>query len=161
MGNRRRSRELAMQALFYMDIRKIASDAVLDSFCRAFRTSNKEDAFFTELVTGVIGSKADIDALIERFSSHWKISRMSCVDRNAMRIAVYEMLYRADIPSKVSINEAIDVGKKYGTEESGGFINGILDSIHLAIKNREIQIPGARGRDESRNKNNLEKELAG
>ena len=161
MGNRRRSRELAMQALFYMDIRKIASDAVLDSFCRAFRTSNKEDAFFTELVTGVIDSRADIDALIERFSSHWKISRMSCVDRNVMRIAVYEMLYRMDIPSKVSINEAIDVGKKYGTEESGAFINGILDSIHLAIENRDILIPGEKDNDASRKKDNLEKELAG
>ena len=161
MGNRRRSRELAMQALFYMDIRRIASDAVLDSFCRAFRTSNKEDAFFTELVTGVIDARADIDALIERFSSHWKISRMSCVDRNVMRIAVYEMLYRTDIPSKVSINEAIDVGKKYGTEESGAFINGILDSIHLAIENREITIPGKEDHAESRKKDNLEKELAG
>lgn len=160
MGNRRRSRELAMQALFYMDIRKIASDAVLDSFCRAFGASHGEDAFFTELVTGVLASKADIDALIERFSSHWKISRMSCVDRNVMRIAVYEMLSRTDIPSKVSINEAIDVGKKYGTEESGAFINGILDSIHLAIENREIRIPAARGRGESRNQDNLEKELA-
>ena len=161
MGNRRRSRELAMQALFYMDIRRIASDAVLDSFCRAFRTSNKEDAFFTELVTGVIDSRANIDALIERFSSHWKISRMSCVDRNVMRIAVYEMLYRTDIPSKVSINEAIDVGKKYGTEESGAFINGILDSIHLAIENREITIPGKEDHAESRKKDTLEKELAG
>jgi len=150
-----------MQALFYMDIRKIASDAVLDSFCRAFRTSNKEDAFFHELVTGVLGSRADIDALIERFSSHWKISRMSCVDRNVMRIAVYEMLHRTDIPCKVSINEAIDVGKKYGTEESGAFINGILDSIHLAIENREIPVPDGKGPDESPKKDSLEKELAG
>lgn len=160
MGNRRRSRELAMQALFYMDIRKIASDAVLDSFCRALGDSRDEDAFFTELVTGVLGSKADIDALIERFSSHWKISRMSCVDRNVMRIAVYEMLSRTDIPSKVSINEAIDVGKKYGTEESGAFINGILDSIHLAIESHEIQIPAATAGGESGNRDNLEKELA-
>ena len=64
---------------------------------------------------------------------------MSCVDRNAMRIAVYEMLFCSDIPIKVSINEAIDVGKKYGTEESGGFINGILDSIRLALEKGEIE----------------------
>jgi len=160
MGNRRRSRELAMQALFYMDIRKTASDVLLENFCRAFGTPDKEDAFFTELVSGVLASKADIDALIERFSSHWKISRMSCVDRNVMRIAVYEMLYRADIPSKVSINEAIDIGKKYGTEESGAFINGILDSIHLAIESRKIELPARKDHEKPRNNDHLEKELA-
>ena len=149
-----------MQALFYMDIRKIASDDLLDNFRRAFGTPDKEDAFFTALVTGVLGSKADIDALIEQFSSHWKISRMSCVDRNVMRIAVYEMLYREDIPAKVSINEAIDVGKKFGTEESDAFINGILDSIHLAIESRKIQVPTTKGREKSRNRDDREKELA-
>ena len=65
---------------------------------------------------------------------------MACVDRNIMRIAVYELLYCQDIPSKVSINEAIDVGKKFGTEESGAFINGILDSIRMAIKKKKIKI---------------------
>ena len=77
-----------------------------------------------ELVNGVIDYKTQIDDIIERFSNNWKISRMSGVDRNIMRIAVYEMLFRRDIPPKVSINEAIDVGKKFGTEESGAFING-------------------------------------
>ena len=65
---------------------------------------------------------------------------MACVDRNIMRIAVYELLYCQDIPSKVSINEAIDVGKKFGTEESGAFINGILDSIRIALEKKEINI---------------------
>jgi N utilization substance protein B len=65
---------------------------------------------------------------------------MACVDRNIMRIAVYELLYCQDIPSKVSINEAIDVGKKFGTEESGAFINGILDSIHIALKKKKIKV---------------------
>ena len=65
---------------------------------------------------------------------------MACVDRNIMRIAVYELLYCQDIPSKVSINEAIDVGKKFGTEESGSFINGILDSIRIALKKKKIKI---------------------
>ena len=65
---------------------------------------------------------------------------MSCVDRNVMRIAVFEMLFCSDIPSKVSINEAIDIGKKFGTEDSGAFINGIVDSIRIAIENGEIQV---------------------
>ena len=96
--------------------------------------------FFLELVNGVIRERDRIDSMIKRFSSNWKMSRMSCVDRNIMRIAVYEMLYCGDIPLKVSINEAIDVGKKFGTEESGAFINGILDSVRLVLEEEEIKI---------------------
>lgn len=81
----------------------------------------------------------DIDTIVERFSDNWKISRMSCVDRNVLRIAVFEICLCDDIPIKVSINEAIDVGKKYGTKESGAFINGILDSVHLAIENDTLK----------------------
>ena len=93
------------------------------------------DPFFLTLVNGVLETKGEIDTLIERFSKNWKIHRMSCVDRNVMRIAVYELLYCDDIPPKVSINEAVDVGKKFGTEESGAFINGIMDSIRDALDN--------------------------
>ena len=82
-----------------------------------------------KLVNGVLETKGELDALIDRFSKNWDISRMSCVDRNVMRIAVFELRYCDDIPPKVSINEAVDVGKKFGTEESGAFINGIMDSI--------------------------------
>jgi N utilization substance protein B len=90
-------------------------------------------AFFLDLVKGVMQTMSEIDALIESASDNWKLSRMSCVDRNVMRIAVYELKYRNDIPPKVAMNEAIDVGKKYGTEDSGAFINGILDSIHMKL----------------------------
>ena len=139
MGNRRKSRELAMQALFYMDMsRNEAKDVLLARFCENFKPSNKAKPFFLELTNGVMQARAEIDALIERFSSNWKISRMPCVDRNIMRVAVYEMINCDDIPIKVSINEAIDVGKKFGTEESGAFINGILDSIRKALENKEI-----------------------
>jgi transcription antitermination protein NusB len=134
MGTRRQARELAMQALFYMDMQNNASLQMLEHFCEIFRPSKKCAPFFLELVNGVIAAKVEIDALIERFSKNWKIKRMSCVDRNVMRIAVYELLYCRDIPPKVSINEAVDVGKKFGTEESGAFINGIMDSIRAALE---------------------------
>ena len=134
MGTRRQARELAMQALFYMDMQNQASLQMLEYFCEIFRPSKKSDPFFLKLVSGVLESRAEIDALIERFSKNWKINRMSCVDRNVMRIAVYELLYCQDIPPKVSINEAVDVGKKFGTEESGAFINGIMDSIWAALE---------------------------
>ena len=140
MGNRRRSRELAMQALFYVDMRQNKSEEILDLYLQSFTPSKKVLPFFLELVNGVIREKDRIDTMIERFSSNWKMSRMSCVDRNIMRIAVYEMFYCSDIPLKVSINEAIDVGKKFGTEESGAFINGILDSVRLVLEEEEIKI---------------------
>ena len=140
MGNRRKSRELAMQALFYMDMSQNDLEENLELFCKSYPPSDKVLPFFIKLVRGVMHAKSEIDSIIERFSSNWKISRMSPVDRNIMRIAVYELIWCGDIPSKVSINEAIDVGKKFGTEESGAFINGILDSIHLALESEDIQI---------------------
>ena len=134
MGTRRQARELAMQALFYMDMQQNASEEMLDSFCGCFSPSKKSRPFFIKLVNGVLGTKNQIDALVERYSQNWEINRMSCVDRNVMRIAVYEMLFCDDIPPKVSINEAVDIGKKFGTQESGAFINGIMDSIRGALE---------------------------
>jgi len=138
MGTRRQARELAMQALFYMDMQSNVSLQMLEHFCGNFRPPKKVTPFFLTLVNGVVETRTEIDALIERFSKNWKISRMSCVDRNVMRIAVYELLHCEDIPPKVSINEAVDVGKKFGTEESGAFINGIMDSIRDALVKEEL-----------------------
>ena len=129
MGTRRKARELAMQALFYMDMRNDLSVAMLEYFCGNFSPSKKTQPFFSRLVKGVLETRGELDALIEQFSKNWDINRMSCVDRNVMRIAVFELMYCDDIPPKVSINEAVDVGKKFGTKESGAFINGIMDSI--------------------------------
>jgi N utilization substance protein B len=140
MGNRRKSRELAMQALFYMDMSQDDSNEMLERFCDNFSPPEKMVPFFLKLVKGVIQGKGEIDSILERFSDNWKLSRMSCVDRNTMRIAVYELLYCHDIPYKVSINEAIDMGKKFGTKESGAFINGILDSIRIALEKEEIHV---------------------
>jgi N utilization substance protein B len=140
MGSRRKSRELAMQALFYMDKCHDNSEDTIEGFRGNFTPPEDILPFFYRLIRGVISSEEEIDAIIEQFSSNWKISRMSCVDRNIMRIAVYELLWCHDIPSKVSINEAIDIGKKYGTDESGPFINGILDSIRDAVEKEVIKV---------------------
>jgi N utilization substance protein B len=140
MGNRRKSRELAMQALFYMDMSQNDSKEKLEHFCENFTPSKKALPFFLKLVNGVMNARPEIDAVIERFSSNWKLNRMAGVDRNIMRIAVYELICCHDIPYKVSINEAIDIGKKFGTEESGAFINGILDSIRLALEKKDIDV---------------------
>ena len=136
MGIRRKARELAMQALFYMDIRSDVSAEMLARFCENFSPSPKSEPFFLRLVNGVLETQVELDALIERFSKNWGINRMSCVDRNVMRIAVFELVYCDDIPPKVSINEAVDIGKKFGTEESGAFINGIMDSIRSDLEEK-------------------------
>lgn len=133
MGYRRKSRELALQALFYMDIRDRFSKETLDLFKKYMAPGSLE--FFDYLAGGVLENRADIDKIIDRHSSNWRLHRMSCVDRNIIRIAVYELYYSFDIPAKVSINEAIDIGKKFGTRESGGFINGLLDSIRKNLEN--------------------------
>lgn len=141
MGTRRKARELAMQALFYMDMRSDFSEETFGRFCANFAPKPDVRPFFLRLVRGVLRSQTELDALIERFSENWSLGRMSGVDRNVMRIAVYEMVCCRDIPAKVSINEAVDIGKKFGTEESGAFINGIVDSIRAAVEAGELQLP--------------------
>ena len=138
MGTRRQAREIAMQALFYMDMRNDVSVEMLEHFCGNFCLPKKIQPFFLKMVNGVLGVKGELDALIERFSENWDINRMSGVDRNVMRIAAFELIYCDDIPPKVSINEAVDVGKKFGTEESGAFINGILDSIRGDLEKKGV-----------------------
>ena len=139
MGNRRRSRELAMQALYQMEMNQDHSKEAVELFCKHFGVTENVKPFFLRLVEGVMKVQHEIDPLIKSFSENWKISRMSRADRNIMRIAVYELLYCDDIPPKVSINEAIDIGKKFGTEDSGPFINGILDSIRISLE-KETQL---------------------
>ncbi len=138
MKTRSKSRELALQALFYMDVRQDGSEKALDLFCQCLEPPGKALPFFHRLVRGVMEYSARIDEIIERFSDNWRINRMACVDRNVLRLAVYELIFCEDIPPKVSINEAIDVGKKFGGEESGSFVNGIMDGIRIALDNGEL-----------------------
>ena len=89
-------------------------------------------AYLRELVAGVASHQEELDALIVRFSEHWRLERMTVVDRNLLRLAAYELLYQAKVPPKVVINEAVEMAKRYGSEDSGAFINGILDQIRAA-----------------------------
>lgn len=143
MGVRRKARERALQALFFADMCRYDTREALQLFCTHFNPSEPILSFFTQLTEGVVKHRKSIDRIIERFSKHWKLSRMSCVDRNILRLAVFELLSCPDIPAKVSINEAIEIGKKFGTEDSGSFINGILDSIRMAMETEDLQLDGA------------------
>jgi N utilization substance protein B len=131
-GSRRKSREAALQALFLIEMNPSNSvELSLAVFLENFPVKKGSQPYFSRLVQGVGEQKEDIDRLIKDYAENWRIERMSGVDRNILRIAVFELVYCSDIPPRVAINEAIDLGKQYGTEESGAFVNGILDSIFL------------------------------
>ena len=141
MGKRRQAREMAMQALYFLEEQTGDPDLALELFCGNFTPPRKTRPFFYTLVRGVQHTRAAIDTIVETYSDNWKVFRMPRVDRNVIRVAVFEMLWMDDIPAKVTINEAIDLGKRFGSEDSGAFINGILDRIRLALENGEIDVP--------------------
>lgn len=140
MGSRRRSREIALQVLYQMDMTGTDPGTAVASYYDSFDAPPAVREFFERLVFGVSTNRQEIDRLIISASQHWRLERMPVVDRNILRIAVYEMLHCADIPPKVSINEAIDLGKTYGSEESGAFINGVLDHVLPELHREESRI---------------------
>jgi len=129
MGSRRKSREKALQILFQLDFNSTNIEAVLRDFWKSHPTGDKVKSFTEVLVRGAFENREQIDQLIISTVENWSIERLTAVDRAILRFATYEMLYLKDIPPKVTINEAVEIAKTYGTDESGGFINGVLDKI--------------------------------
>ncbi len=132
MGIRRKGRELALQALYQIEITGDASLRAVDSFFGHFDGSVEAKDFARRLVSGVLIHKDEIDRLIREAAENWKISRMAKVDLTILRMASYEMLFCPDIPINVSMDEAIEIGKRYGSGESATFINGVLDQVAIA-----------------------------
>ena len=127
MGTRRKSRELVIQVLYAIDISEDIEngDFILNQICE-----KKENYKFAKaLLDSTLKHLSEIDKLITDTASNWKLERMSAVDKSILREAICEICYWDDIPHKVSINEAIELAKKYGTEKSGAFVNGLLDKI--------------------------------
>ena len=131
MRKRTKAREFTLQILYQTDITKNdAKDCLADFWKnREDKTEASIKEFAEGIVLGIIEHEGEIDAQISEVATNWQLERMAVVDRNILRIATYELLYRQDIPPKVSINEAIDIAKKYGDQDSGKFVNGILDKI--------------------------------
>jgi N utilization substance protein B len=128
-ARRTKARERALQALYQIDVAAEGIEDALAAFWRSFEPVEREVRELAEdLVRGVAAQRRPIDDDIERCSVHWRLDRMAKVDRNVLRLAVYELKF-TDVPVKVAINEAIELGKKYGSESSGAFVNGILDKI--------------------------------
>ncbi len=131
MRRRTRARELAVQFLYQLDLRGEESLDSLQDFLVFECKDNETRIFARQLIDGTRRELANIDALLATVARNWDLKRMAAIDRNVLRMAIHEMFSCHDIPPKVTINEAIEIGKKFSTINSGAFINGILDRVHL------------------------------
>jgi N utilization substance protein B len=130
MSVRRRAREIALQVLYQLDLSQGVPLEALNLYFENFRPSEKAREFGLRLIEGVSQNREEIDRLIEENAENWTLKRMATVDRNILRLATFELLRCPDIPFKASLNEAVELAKKFGTDDSSAFINGILDRIH-------------------------------
>jgi transcription antitermination protein NusB len=129
MSVRRKGRELALQVLYQLDMSGEGPERVLESFTASFEHTPKARAFGEALARGVLAQREQIDGRIAEASEHWRLERLSRVDANVIRIAVYEMTTPPGLPIQIAINEAIEVARKFGTTESAAFVNGVLDEV--------------------------------
>lgn len=129
MGQRRRARELALQMLFQIDVTDVDSTVVFEQFWRSQEIEDDVRAFSESLVNGVVDQRETLDEKISAVSERWKIDRMAVVDRNVLRMALYELEHVADTPQAVVFDEAIEVARRFGSEESARFVNGVLDAL--------------------------------
>jgi transcription antitermination protein NusB len=135
--SRSQCREWALQFLYQGEFSEPPDSTALERFWSHFQDEAAPPAYLKELVEGVGSHLEELDALIVRYSEHWRLERMTVVDRNLLRLAIYELLYQGEIPPKVVINEAVEMAKRFGSEASGGFINGILDQVRMSV-GREV-----------------------
>ena len=129
MGARRKARELALQMLYQHDLSGNAPDAIVDTFEDLQKSKANTRDFATRIFRGTVDHLGEIDEMITAQADNWRLSRMAVVDRNIIRMSVYEFLHENDTPKLVIIDEAIEIAKKFGTQKSSQFINGILDGI--------------------------------
>lgn len=137
MGSRRKGRERALQILFQVDFLETEPHEVMSSYWETQSAAPEVREFACRIVEGVWRNRVEIDELIQKHSTNWRLERMSAIDRNILRIATYELIFERDIAPSVTLNEAIEVAKRFGTEESGAFINGLLDPIAKTVQSRD------------------------
>jgi N utilization substance protein B len=130
---RRESREKVFQTLFMMDALGVGPDEAIPLFALSSDPPS-DPRYYAESVRGVWDRLEEIDVLIGEAAEHWRVGRMTLVDRNILRLGAYELSLGSDIPFAVAINEAVELGKRFGSEESGAFINGILDRISGIVR---------------------------
>jgi N utilization substance protein B len=137
MRQRRKAREIAMQVLYGLEVTQGNLQEAIDLFWQNFESPEKIKAFSSTLVEGAWNNRKQIDTIIGSCAENWSLERISRVDKSILRMAVYELMYCRDIPPKVAINEAIDLGKFFGSENSGAFINGVLDAIYAKMREND------------------------
>ena len=136
LRKRTQARECALQILYQYEMNPEPMPEILKKFWSQQDEAFSEEVrgFAEKLALGTVEHQAEIDKVVERYADNWELSRMAMIDRNIMRFATYELLYLADVPPKVTLNEAVNLAKKFSQEESGKFVNGILDKINHTEK---------------------------
>ena len=129
MGKRRTARELALKFLYQTEFNSNSPDSELNSFCDRANVSEEVQNFTQALIKNILFHKKEVDELLEKISANWAPDRMAVIDKNILRLGICELLFDSKTPPKVVINEAVEIAKKFGTEESPEFINGILDKV--------------------------------
>jgi len=141
MGARRKAREKALQILFQLDFDNSDVEAVCNGFWSGHPTGQKVREFAEELVKGTYANRESIDRMVASTIENWTMNRLASVDKAILRFATYELMYMPDVPPKVTINEAVEIAKAYGTEQSGAFVNGVLDKIMEKIGKQPVPAP--------------------
>jgi N utilization substance protein B len=129
MGARHSGREAALQMLFQLEASKLDADQVIALFWRSFEADPEGRAYADDAVRGVSAELEKVDEQIAKASAHWRVERMARVDRNVLRLGTWELLHRADVPRAVILDEAVELAKEFGTEESSAFVNGVLNRV--------------------------------
>ena len=134
MGKRREARELALKFLYQTEFNSNSSDSELNSFCKRANVSEEIQDFTQTLIKNIFIHKKEVDGLLKKISVNWVPDRMAMIDKNILHLGICELLFDSTTPPKVVINEAVEIAKKFGTEESPDFINGILDKVYKDSK---------------------------
>ncbi len=129
MGTRRRARELALQLLYQFELTDAGPEEMQEGFEEWKNASDGVRQFADALLRGTLEKRGEIDAELGRQTTHWRLERLAAVDRNIIRLAMYELIYQTDTPHAVVIDEAIEIAKKFGAKDSGRFVNGVLDGF--------------------------------
>lgn len=137
MRRRSRARDHALRILYQVDLTRDPPEQGMRTYFRHHRVATVSQPFVRALVQGIVTHRTAIDAMIARQATNWPLSRMAVVDRNILRLSVYELVMVRDVPPAVAINEGIELAKRYGTPDSGKFVNGLLDAIRKAEAKHE------------------------
>ena len=140
-GRRRRARELALQLLYQRDIAGTEPEEMFARTDEYVSASPEVQEYASRLVLGTLSRLAELDERLGKQSDHWRLGRMPVVDRNLLRLALYELLYEHDTPHAVVIDEAVEIAKKFSTPSSGPFVNGVLDAIRRAAYGPRVERP--------------------